>query len=200
MPLFYEGSLGAKLVEKWNDFWSTGGSADDGLIEDREALAAAEDEAAHVDPLAERPDVAEWATVYGPLKLSDLSSFAGLTALNVTAPLDAAGIPSRWAPYPPSEMPSFRVELGVIDRPFTLLVPQDRRSEAHELLHRAPLPAVPAVGDDLGSAAVNGNRFWAAAWHNRRTLFLVVFAVWFGIPAILSLLYPLYHFLRYGHL
>lgn len=195
MPLFYEDSLGAKLAEKWNGL----GSADDELIEDREALAAAEAEVARVDPLADCPDIAEWAAVYGPLKLSDLVSFAGMTALSITAPLDAAEIPTRWDPYPPSEMPSFRVELGVIDRPFTLLVPLDRRSEALELLQPAPHPAASAGDDALDSAAVDGNRFWTVVWNNRRKVFLGVFTVWFGIPLALALLYLLYDFLRYGH-
>jgi hypothetical protein len=194
VPLFYEDSLGAKLAERFNGL----GSADDVLIEDPEALAAAEAQAAHTDPTADHPEVAEWVAVWGPQKLSDFNSVASVTALNLTAPLDAAEIPCRWEPYPPSEMPSFRVEYGVVDRPFTLLVPVDRQADALDLIGSSS-PVASIADCDLDATVVNGQGFWATVWENRHPFRLAVFAWWFVLPAAVILAYQLYHYLRHGH-
>ena len=59
---------------------------------------------------------------------------AGCNATILTGPLEANGIPFAWDPYPPEEMPGFRLGYGAVDRPFQILVPPDRLSEAREML------------------------------------------------------------------
>jgi hypothetical protein len=139
-PIFYEDSLGAKLAEKAHaamdnarDYAEQTTDAD--LIDDPEALAAAEAAARGVDPDDVYEQVTdEWVAVLGPSKLSGLVDNAGFAAKLVTTPLEAAGIPCAWDPYPPEEMPSYRYGYGAVDRPFTLLVPASRAAEAAELL------------------------------------------------------------------
>jgi len=140
-PIFYEDSLGAKLAEKAQAAMDRARdraeySPDDlALIEDPAALAAAEAATRGVDPGDAYGQVTEeWVAVMGPSKLSGIVDNAGFTARLVTAPLEAAGIPSVWDPYPPEEMPSYRYGYGAVDRPFTLLVPASQAAEATQLL------------------------------------------------------------------
>ena len=63
---------------------------------------------------------ADWVTVFGPSKLSGMIDSAGFTGQLLTAPLETADIPHVWDPYPPEEMPAFRVGYGAVDRPFSL--------------------------------------------------------------------------------
>jgi len=135
-PIFYEDSLGAKLAEKIGDALSAPGSADDEFVDDPVALAQAEAAARAVDPTTDYDQVTEdWVTVFGPSKLSGMMDSAGFNARLTTAPLDAEGIPYVWDPYPPEEMPSYRVGYGAVDRPFSLLVPSSREHAARLLLH-----------------------------------------------------------------
>lgn len=134
-PLFYEDSLGAKLAEKASAAMDVVRNAENECIEDPEALAQAESEVMGIDPEDDYDNVdADWVAVFGPSKLSGMMDNAGFTARLITAPLETADIPHVWDPYPPEEMPSFRVGYGAVDRPFTLLVPADRLEEARELL------------------------------------------------------------------
>jgi hypothetical protein len=137
MPLFYEDSLGAKLVEKWNDWWSTGSSADDELIEDREALDAAEAELRDCDPLEQSAaHASDWVPVFGPAKISGLLDIPGPASFLLAGRLASVGIPAAWSPFPPELMSQFARFAGSLcfDRPFTLLVsPEDLPAAAEEL-------------------------------------------------------------------
>lgn len=134
-PLFYEDSLGAKLAEKADAAMNAAHEAENEFVEDPEALARAEAEVCDVDPEDDYKQVtADWVVAFGPSKLSGLIDSAGFTARLLTGPLETADIPHVWDPYPPEEMPSFRVGYGAVDRPFSLLVPADRLDEARELI------------------------------------------------------------------
>jgi hypothetical protein len=146
-PLFYEDSLGAKLVEKANAAMDAAreqtahpesvelSTSDTVLVEDPEALAQAELAVRRVDPEGDYEEITEdWVAVMGPSKLSGLIDNAGFSSRLVTAPLDSADIPYAWDPYPPEEMPGYRVGYGAVDRPFTLFVPPSYAGEARGLL------------------------------------------------------------------
>jgi len=134
-PLFYEDSLGAKLAEKVGAAMNAAHDAENEYVDDPAALARAEAEVASVDPEDDYKRVtADWVTAFGPSKLSGMIDSAGFTGRLLTAPLETADIPHVWDPYPPEEMPAFRVGYGSVDRPFSLMVPADRADEARELL------------------------------------------------------------------
>jgi hypothetical protein len=59
----------------------------------------------------------------------------GAVAFGITAPLDVAGVPYAWEPYPPADMPTGN--RGRIENYFTLMVPQERLDEARDLLSSA---------------------------------------------------------------
>ncbi len=146
-PLFYEDSLGEKLAEKARAAMDAARDCDEELVDDPDALARAEAEVARVDPQDDYEHVtADWVAVLDPSKLSGLMDVAGFNGWLLTAPLEAAGVPHCWDPYPPEDMPGFRVGYGAVDRPFTLLVPADRLAEAQSLL-RAELGAKKASSD-----------------------------------------------------
>lgn len=137
-PIFYEDSLGAKLVEKAKAAMDAARDAEDEYVDDPESLARAEDEARGVDPQRTYEAVtADWVVVFGPSKLSGLTDEAGVTSHLLTAPLEAADIPFAWDPYPPEAMPTYRFAYGAMDRPFRLLVPSEHRPEARALLGSA---------------------------------------------------------------
>lgn len=79
-------------------------------------------------------DIEDWVELVGPRHLSGFYANAGFSAAIVTAPLQAAGIPFRWDPYPPEAMPAFRPAYGAFDRPFSLLVPEHRLREAQQAM------------------------------------------------------------------
>lgn len=110
---------------------------DSDVVEDPLALEAAERSVADSDPMAVYDIDAEWVELVGPRRLSGMFGDAGYTAALVSAPLQAAEIPFAWDPYPPEEMPAFRVGYGLVDRPFSLLVPADRLDEARAVLDHA---------------------------------------------------------------
>lgn len=105
------------------------------LIDDPEKLAAAEREVAGIQAVDayDRSDE-EWVPLTGPRHLSGVLADAGFTAALVAAPLQSAGIPYAWDPYPPEQMPGYRVGYGAVDRPFTLLVPASRLAEARRIM------------------------------------------------------------------
>ena len=108
----------------------------------------------------------------------------------MTAPLQAAGIPFVWDPYPPEEMPSYRYGYGAVDRPFDLLVPANRLDEARALL-----------GDGVGSASVIG--LPAALPHGeladrrRRRGIWVFFIVFIGVDLCLVAVFWVLNLLGY---
>jgi len=107
------------------------------VVEDPDALRAAEEQAArrsYAQLPAEQESSEEWVEVVEPRRLSGLMANAGATASIVTAPLTIAHIPFLWHPYPPEKMPSFRPAYGVLDRPFSLMVPLGRLEEAKAVL------------------------------------------------------------------
>ena len=55
----------------------------------------------------------------------------------MSAPLEAAGIPFAWDPYPPDQRPSGLPGAGSYDQPFTLLVPLGSYEEARVLVEAA---------------------------------------------------------------
>lgn len=110
---------------------------DNGLdyIADPAALAFAESAARAVDRNAVFDQVNEkWVELLGPTVISGLTGSAGLNGFRITSPLEAAGIPYMWQPYPPEEMPAFRPAYGAVDRPFTLFVPRSYLDSAREAL------------------------------------------------------------------
>ena len=150
-PIFYEDSLGEKLAEKAKTAMAAAREADaergrnpetvalatgdDGLVDDPEALAAAERRVRGIDPEEVYEQFGEdWVVILGPSKVSGITDEAGFTSRQLTGPLDDAGIPFAWDPYPPEEMPTYRPGYGAVDRPFTWLVPPSRAEEARTLL------------------------------------------------------------------
>lgn len=108
---------------------------DDDWIEDQAALDAAEKAVSVMDPVSDYDATdEEWVELAGPRRLSGVFGDAGFTAAIVSAPLDAAGIPHAWDPYPPEQMPGWRAGYGAVDRPFTLLVPASRLEEARAVM------------------------------------------------------------------
>ncbi len=108
---------------------------DEDVVEDPQALLAAERAVAGIDPMDAYDETdEEWVQVVEPRHLSGLYSAAGVTAMAITGPLSAAGIPFAWDPYPPEQAPSFRPGYGAIDRPYSLLVPASRAGEARQVL------------------------------------------------------------------
>jgi len=108
------------------------------VVEDPDALAYAEVEVAGLNAQdAYRRSDEEWVELIGKRKLSGIFGVAGYTAALVTAPLQAAGIPFTWDPYPPEAMPSFRPAYGVFDASFSLLVPKSRFEEARAVMESA---------------------------------------------------------------
>jgi len=104
-------------------------------IEDPVALAFAEAAARAVDRDAVFDEVnEEWVELLGPTIISGLTGSAGLNGFRVTSPLEVAGIPFVWQPYPPEEMPAYRPAYGAVDRPFTLFVPRSYLDSAREAL------------------------------------------------------------------
>jgi riboflavin kinase/FMN adenylyltransferase len=107
------------------------------VVSDPGALAAAEREASHRAPVY-FDDIAtgEWIRVAGPVEFYG-SLGAGPKAFMVTAPLEAAGIPFVWDPYPPDQRPQGLPGAGSFDQPFTLLVPVGSYDEALALTQDA---------------------------------------------------------------
>jgi hypothetical protein len=159
MPVFYEDSLGAKLAEKWNAFWSAGGSADDELIDYPAALEAAQAEANGLPPKTSCDKVtSDWVSVFGPIHFTATAEAAGFGPSLVTMPLDAEGIGYVWDPYPPESIPAGTRPYGEFSpRPFTLLVAPREVRRARELIREnAPngfLPDIPETASSLPSAA-----------------------------------------------
>ncbi len=113
------------------------------VVSDPEALEAAEDAAAHSAPVYfDDIAVGEWVAVVPPLEF--YGALAGVNkAFAASAPLEAAGIPFAWDPYPPDLRPSGLPGAGSYDQPFTLLVPKGSYEEARVLVEAA-LESVPA--------------------------------------------------------
>ena len=107
------------------------------VVTDPETLEAAEQAASHRAPV-HFDDIAtgEWTPVVGPVEFYG-SLGAGAKAFMVTAPLEAAGIPFAWDPYPPAERPLGLPGAGSYDQPFTLRVPVGSFEEAHFLTQQA---------------------------------------------------------------
>lgn len=149
------------VVDKFT--YSDGETLDNGapLIDDPERLAAAERAVAGIQAAdAYGTSDEEWVPLTGPRHLSGVFADAGFTAALVTAPLKSAGIPHAWDPYPPEQMPGYRVGYGAVDRPFTLLVPKSRLAEARRVmgLDRLAPPqqqGLPIAPDRLGRPPVN---------------------------------------------
>ncbi len=93
------------------------------VVTDPAALEAAEQAASHSAPVY-FDDIAtgEWKAVVGPLEFYGALG-AGPKAFMVVAPLEVAGIPYVWDPYPPDQRPQGLPGAGAYDQPFTLLVP-----------------------------------------------------------------------------
>lgn len=193
-PLFYEDSLGAKLVEKANAAMDAARTrpadpevdlaiADEPFVEDPVALHRAELAARGIDPQQDYERVtADWVVALGPSKLSGLIDSAGFTSRMVVAPLETADIPYAWNPYPPEEMPGYRYGYGAVDRPFTLLVPPERVEEAISLLDLKVgsasvfgLPASPEHGEE--------------SRRRRRLGLWLMFGVFIGFDLILVVLW-----------
>jgi nitroreductase len=107
------------------------------VVSDPEALEAAEQAASHSAPVY-FDDIAtgEWRAVVGPLDFYG-SLAAGPRAFMITSPLEVAGIPFVWDPYPPDQRPQGLPGAGAYDQPFTLLVPAGSFDEAQALTQAA---------------------------------------------------------------
>jgi riboflavin kinase/FMN adenylyltransferase len=107
------------------------------VVSDPEALEAAEQAASHSAPVY-FDDIAtgEWTPLVGPVEFYG-SLGAGAKAFMVTSPLEAAGIPYVWDPYPPDQRPLGLPGAGSYDQPFTLLVPAGSYDEANSLTQAA---------------------------------------------------------------
>jgi riboflavin kinase / FMN adenylyltransferase len=133
---------GAKPFEHYREEFLEDGRP---LIDDLAALEAAEAAVASARR-KQCASIEQWVPVTEPRHLSGLFGEAGYTAAMIVAPLEAAGIQYMWDPYAPEDMPSYRYGYGVIDRTFTLLVPESRVDEARLLLgvgRAVPSPSAP---------------------------------------------------------
>jgi hypothetical protein len=145
-PLFYEDSLGDKLVHKLDEVAERVHELDADIVEDPEELERAEQAVAAGDSTdAYEQTTDDWVPAFTLSKISGLMDNAGWSGSMLTMPLEANDIPFVWDPYPPDEMPAFRPGYGVVDRPFQILVPASRLREACELL-----------GEKRGSASFVG--------------------------------------------
>ncbi len=146
-------------------------AADDDLIDDDvyidnpAALAAAERAVRSVDREAVYGQVdEEWVELLGPVVISGLMGSAGLNGFRITAPLEAAGVPFVWQPYPPEEMPAFRVAYGAVDRPFTLFVPASYLESARQVLTDDTSVEVDLYEDDIPQDGSQESSDSGAAW------------------------------------
>ena len=107
------------------------------VVSDPDALEAAEEAAARSAPVYfDDIAVGEWVAVMPPLEF--YGALAGVNkAFAVSAPLEAAGIPFAWDPYPPDQRPSGLPGAGSYDQPFTLLVPAGSYEDARVLVEAA---------------------------------------------------------------
>lgn len=196
-PLFYEDSLGAKLAEKARAAMDAAresaahpeavelATSDEALVEDPEALAAAELATRGIDPQDDYDLVEpDWVAVVGPKKLSGILENAGFSGRLLTAPLEAAGIPCVWDPYPPEEMPGFRVAYGAVDRPFSLLIPANRVAEANALLSTH-------AGSEFEPSPTAGLVRSPEVAAKRRRGVWVLFWVFIGLDLVAALIYAL---------
>lgn len=142
-PLFYEDSLGAKIAEvlapprharRPLSAAEADHIGDLDLLEDADALAAAEREVAVTAQYGREPALNQWVRVFGPAKISGFLDAAGGAEFVFSAPLAAADIPFRWQPYAPGLMPCYRPGDGSVDRPFSIEVPSECEAEAREAL------------------------------------------------------------------
>lgn len=107
------------------------------VVTDPNALEAAEEAVAHGAP-AYFDDIAtgEWVAIMGSVEFFG-SLGAGWQAFMVAAPLESAGIPFIWDPYPPEQRPTSLPGGGSYEQPFTLLVPQGDAEQARALMAAA---------------------------------------------------------------
>jgi hypothetical protein len=193
-PLFYEDSLGAKLVDALRErgyldpeapLRSPGSPAPhkaDELVEDPEALQAAEQLVFTEDPQAVYTRVGDdWVPVFGPSKVSGVIDIAGANAAVITMPLAAVGIEFAWYPYPPEQMPSPAYPYShIVDRPFTLLVPAEDAVEAAALIS-----AVAGSRSQFG--VVSTHERVAEAVSSRRTVSWVLLIVLSGLLDLVAI-------------
>ncbi|MDR3687140.1 MAG: hypothetical protein P4L93_09320 [Coriobacteriia bacterium] len=212
-PLFYEDSLGARLVEKAKESAAAAeqaraqranrpmparGSADLELLDDPTALDDAERGVRGGDPEDAYAEFnSDWVAVFGPSKLSGLLDVAGFAAAIVTMPLAAEAIDFVWSPYPPEMMPGpAYANDHLLDMPFTLYVHPADASAALALISE-----VPGSGISAGIACTHERG--ARAEGNRRTLAWGLVVAFLGVDVLVLLTgvaYWIYHLLRYHHL
>lgn len=93
------------------------------VVEDPEALEAAERAVANVDATELYSQFDDsWVDVLGPVSLANVTG--SLTAFGLTSPLNAAGIPYVWSPFSPEALSGVRPEL-MTTRRFRLFVPPE---------------------------------------------------------------------------
>lgn len=172
MLFFFERGQAQNLVSNIESM----GSADEDLIEDPEALEAAQEAANAVDPddIYEAVD-ASWVPVLGPTGLQGLTDASGLTTGAITMPLAAEGIPFAWDPFPPEE------RTGPYTRPFTLLVPAEDSKHARELLGAYIETPAPRIGQPTPPPSgaydpAGDSRRQIVAW-SLVLLFAILFAI-----------------------
>jgi riboflavin kinase/FMN adenylyltransferase len=111
-------------------------SDDDPVVEDVAALSAAEAAVARIDPYECYQGFDDtWVEVMELPGLSRAATTGGVEAFMVTTPLEAAGIPFAWDPFPPSDQYRVRPDF-ITSRTFKLLVPPDYAEEARQVLAR----------------------------------------------------------------
>jgi hypothetical protein len=130
------------LAETLFDAITLGGTGDepemldDGspVIEDPAALEAAERAVSSGRPMDVYEEYQEdWVEVLGPTALGSLMSSGAVGAFMITSPLQAAGIPFVWQPFPPEEQQNIRPDFNYWMR-FSLHVPPEYAATATELL------------------------------------------------------------------
>jgi hypothetical protein len=104
------------------------------VVDDPEALEAAERAVQTGGPVYFQ-DIAigEWRPVVDGISLGEAFG-SGARASMFTGPLENAGIPYVWDPYPPESRPTSLPGAGTYPQPFTLLVPENQLDEARTLL------------------------------------------------------------------
>jgi len=153
--------------------------AEDPDIYDPQTLAAAQ-AIADADESSRQIAVGDdWVPVLTHTRVSGVFESAVHGAFVITAPLEAAGIPYAWDPYPPEEMSSFRPAYGAIDRTFSLLVPRNRAEEVRDIIAEMNT-AQPAAEPPLQGSIITSDT-------SRKAVIWVLLFVFLGFDVIVGI-------------
>lgn len=114
------------------------GDLEDGepVVDDPAALSEAERAVMGAPGPFEMEATGEWVELLTGLTIAG-GPGAPVQAYGIVGPLEAAGIPYAWNPYPPTERPTSLSAGGVYPHPFDVLVPAERLGEARDVMEES---------------------------------------------------------------